>query len=463
MSPQPRAAVELARFIRELSTATVPPDVLERARGCLLYGLGIGLLCMDEAYARVAEAAWQAVDGTTSGPGATAWRSGQRYGTATAAACNTVLMHSRCQEDTYGSAHLGIVVIPTALALIEAGYARPDQLILSLVAGYEAAGALERRLGRSSTALGFRASPLYGALAGAATAARLLSLDEAQTTAALANAAAFAGGTLQAIGDGTDEWRYQMAAATRRGLEAAFLARAGSRATAAALDGTRGFAAAFARTAIDLPLKPGDPWALRTVAFKPYPVCNRNQTVTTLAARIHDSQDLSHIRHVRFRISPFVEHGMLERGPFDSVAGTLMNTYFSCAAALAYGTVSRAMLEVFDDALTHVWIDRIDIQPDEAVPYPSAHADIEYTDGRRDTVVLMRSFADYALPRKEVLALLTRLARESSVDTALLQTLDAFAFDSAHKTIEPALSVFANARTARPSPHQEMVWTPPPR
>lgn len=146
---------------------------------------------------------------------------------------------------------------------------------------------------------------------------------------------------------------------------------------------------------------------------------------------------------------------MLERGPFHSVAGTLMSTYFACAAALAHGTVSRAMLDAFDDEPTQAWIDRIAIEPDEAVPYPSAQADIDYTDGRQETVALMRSFTDYALPRDEVLRLLDRLARESSVDPTPLHRLDAFAFGDLPTTIEPALSAFLRAGTVRPSSHLE--------
>src|SRR5690606_25056991 len=137
-------------------------------------------------------------------------------------------------------------------------------------------GRIEMQLGRHSSALGFRASPLYGTLAAAIAAARAMELSTERTAAALAHAAAFTGGTLQAIAEGTDEWRYQMGSAVRRGLEAAFLARAGALGSARPLEGDLGVANGYARTLLspmDL-----DTWVLPKVAFKLYPVCNRNQT-----------------------------------------------------------------------------------------------------------------------------------------------------------------------------------------
>jgi 2-methylcitrate dehydratase PrpD len=444
----PAAARELAAFVAARGHGNTPSHILERARACLLYGLGIATLTAREPYPAIAEAALCAGEPAATGVcGATVWRSGRRHGVSVAAACNTVLMHSRCQEDTSGSAHIGIVVIPVALALIEAGFARLEDLLPALVAGYEASGAVQRAIGRASTARGFRASPLYGTLAGAATAARLLGLDIDGTEAALANAAAFAGGTLQSIGDGTDEWRYQMAGATRRALEAAFLARAGSRASPRSLDGARGFAAAFADMPLPAPLRPGAPWVLPEVAFKPYPVCNRNQTATLLAARLHRTVDLARVRRVHMRINGFVERGMLERGGFTSVAGTLMSTYFACAAALVHGTVTRPMLDRFDDPLIARWIGKLEITPDDGVPYPSAQATVEFDDGSTRRFDERKVFADYALPRAEVQRLLERLAREQEppADGAGVSAIAAFADDPSPETMRRALAALADA------------------
>jgi hypothetical protein len=178
-------------------------------------------------------------------------------------------------------------------------------------------------------------------------------------------------------------------------------------------------------------------------------VCNRNQTATLLAARLHRELDLSQVECIRIRINTFVEQGMLERGPFHSVAGTLMSTYFGCAAALAHGTVSRPMLEAYDDAAISQWIARLVIEPDDAVAYPSAFAEVVMNNGERLEFAERKTFADYALGRHDVLALLSRLHGESAVDPEVLQSLDAFAFADPHRSTTPVLNAFEQARLSR--------------
>src|SRR5690606_17161206 len=141
--------------------------------------------------------------------------------------------------------------IPLLTALAEARDYPMSRFIPALVAGYEAGGLLEAAYAGRTTPAGLRASPLYGTIAAAAAAARLMELDEERTAAAIANAASFAGGILQSFADGTDEWRYQVGVAARNGLAAAELARAGSVSAPHAIEGSAGFVKAFARTDCD--------------------------------------------------------------------------------------------------------------------------------------------------------------------------------------------------------------------
>jgi len=238
-----------------------------------------------------------------------------------------------------------------------------------------------------------------------------------------------------------------MGGAVRRGLEAALLARAGAVGSTRPLEGELGFAMGHART-LPAPMDPGT-WVLPTVAFKLYPVCNRNQTAALLAANIHRSIAADRIRAIRIRISPNVLAGMLERGPFQRLGQTLMSTYFSCATALAAGTITLEALTDFDNAAIRGLIDRMTIETDPSVPYPSASAEVETVDGRRLEFAERKTFEDYSFTRDQINALLERLAHETGRPVSAMRELDGYAYGSAIDSADPVLRAYATARGAR--------------
>ena len=450
VDPALAATARAARFVAALDAATIPADVAEKARCCILYGFGIGMLCLDQDTARVAERAARALDGAPGPRGATALVSGERASVSAAACANAVLLHSRCQEDTSGTAHLGVVTLSVALALIEAGLADGVDFLPAIVAGYEVGGTLEAALGRDSMKGGHRASAIYGAVAAAATAARLLRLAPAQIDAALANALGFAGGTLQSIPEGSDEWRYQVGTAVRNGLFAASLAQQGSVSARAAIEGPQGFALSFARRPVDPgALTFGAPWRILDVTFKPYPVCAHNQPVALVGAQVHARVPAANIRALTLRLNPYVVPGMLERGPFTRVPETLMSSAFCCATACLTGSVSMASLSAFDDPAVKSLMDRIAIELDDAVPFPSAVAEIETRDGEKIVLREQRRFCDYSLDRPAVVAQLQRLAAEEGISTNAVHVLERFAFGPVAGDAALVAQAYAAARERR--------------
>jgi len=77
---------------------------------------------------------------------------------------NGVMFHSRGQEDTHGTMHIGTTVIPTALAVAEWKKSSGKDLLAAIIAGYEVAAAIGKELTPLTTPRGFRASPIYGSL-----------------------------------------------------------------------------------------------------------------------------------------------------------------------------------------------------------------------------------------------------------------------------------------------------------
>ncbi|GGP13387.1 hypothetical protein GCM10012278_64950 [Nonomuraea glycinis] len=175
------------------------------------------------------------------------------------------------------------VVVPAAL-LTAAREGRDGAAVVDAVlAGYEAVVEAGLRFGGSALYAAWWPTALFGALGSAAAAASVLGLDEERTRTALALAAAGLGGLLTA--DEFGEGHYLLAGrAAADGVDAAYLARAGARASLTLLDGPA--TAALGRAAGPESAREGV--HLERCAFKAYP-CARPlhavvAAVTQLAA-----------------------------------------------------------------------------------------------------------------------------------------------------------------------------------
>lgn len=437
----------IARFIHALDLDQVPAEVAEKTRVCLLNGYGIGLGCHDTPYAPVAREAALALDGEVPN-GATLLGDGRRTTVAGACLANSALFHGRAQEDTCGAAHLGTVMIPLLTALAEARGYPLSRLLPALLAGYEAGGLLEQAYAGKTTPGGFRASPMYGTVAAAVAAGRMIGLSEQQLAAALANAASFSGGILQSFTDGTDEWRYQVGVAARVGLVAAELARAGSVSAPYAIEGPAGFVRAFTKGDCDaaaLVSGLGKDWAVLRVTFKPYPVCAFNQTPVIAVLALREKLAGAAIKAVRVRMNPYETGyaGMDAVGPFKSISGTLMSIPFCVAVTLLYGVPDMRRMLTYDDPTVNGLIPRIKLVPDETVPTLCSKIEVETTDGRTLLQDQRMTFADYSFDRGGVSALIRRIGREQAVPQAAYDRLEAFVDRLPEAEIGEVLAAFA--------------------
>jgi len=126
-----------------------------------------------------------------------------------------------------------------------------------------------------------------------------------------------------------------------------------------------------------------------------------------------------------------------------------MSTYFSCAAALATGTITLGTLTDFDNAQIRALIDRMTIDTDPSVPYPSASAEVETMDGQRLTFTERKTSEDYSFTREQINALLEHLARETGKPASAMRALDSYAYGATIDSVEPVLQAYASARSTR--------------
>jgi 2-methylcitrate dehydratase PrpD len=419
-----------ASFIHQLDIRRMPPEVVEKARVCLLNGYGMGLNGHDTPYAPAARTAALAMDGEQR-DGATLLGDGRRTSVGGACLANSALFHGRAQEDTCGAAHFGTILIPLLTALTERRDYPIERLIPALVAGYEAGGLLEKAYAGFTTPAGLRASGVYGAVAASAAAGKIMGLDERRLAASLANAASFSGGLLQSFAEGTDEWRYQVGVVGKIGWLAAELARAGSVSAVRAFEGKSGFVRAFARIDCDvdaLASMLGHDWAILRVTFKPFPVCAFNQTPVTAALALREKLGNAGLRAVRVRMNPYETGyaGMDAVGPFDSVSGTLMSIPFCIAATLLYGVPDMKRMTTYDDPKINELIGRIQLISDPDVRTLSAVIEADTTEGRMVVQNQPMTTKDFAYDRQTVSKLIRRIGTEQDVPTAAFDRIETF-------------------------------------
>ncbi|MFA7388398.1 MAG: MmgE/PrpD family protein, partial [Thiohalobacteraceae bacterium] len=440
---------DLARFTSRLAPANIPQPIRQKAHACLLNGYGIamaGLATPYEPVARAAALSMYAQPGETTLLG-----SGETSSVTGAVLANGALFHGRGQEDTCGAAHLGAVMIPLLMALIESGRGRLDDLIPALVAGYETGGLLEELLAGDTTPKGFRATTIYGVSAAAAAVARLYGLDAERTSAALGNAVSFSGGLLQCFVEGTDEWRYQVGITAQAGWSAAELARAGSASLRDGYEGARGMARAFGGRGLDAEAaraRIGHDWQTLRVAFKPYPVCAFNQTPVTAALALRDKLNGRRIENAVVRMNPYEcgYAGMDSKGPFSTIGGTLMSIPFCIAQTLLRGAPSMAMMTDYHDREINALVERVDLKADDDVPTLCCRIELRLEDGGTLTEICDMTPADYAWSFDDLRGRLQRTAAQEGLPSECIDEVATFCADPAGVGVAALHAAFDTAR-----------------
>lgn len=449
-------AAAFARFTASLELDGLPPQVLEKARTCVLNGYGIALGSHTTPFHSVAAAAALSMDGPQA-QGATLLGSGQRSTVPGAALANAALFHGRAQEDTCGVAHFGAILLPLLTALVEQGQGQIRDFLPALIAGYEVGGALESAYSAQTTAAGLRATPLYGTVAAAAATARLWRLDADRTAAALANAASFAGGILQSFGDGTDEWRYQVGIAARNGLAAASLAAQGSVSAQQAFEGKSGFVRGFVRTDCDaqaIAAGLGRDWSILKVTFKPYPVCALNQTPVRAALALRDQlgDGLAGVTQLRACLNPTVVGyaGMDSQGPFSSISGTLMSVQFCLATTLLHGAPTIAHMRRFDDPEVASLMSRITLHADPGLGLLACRLELVRENAAEPLVVALDTdHTEYSYDWDGVSRLVRTIGAETGVAPAAYDRIESFARALPDASLDDVLAAFREIQKAR--------------
>lgn len=274
----PNRTEELARFAAGFPSAEIPQEVRDRAL-TLLIDL-VGSIVRAVADSELSPSLVRAVDrvGLSGEARCTVFGMARRYGPAAAALLNGALGHSLDYDDTHArsSLHPSAPVVPAALAAAEVTGASGAALLDAVVIGYEVCCRLGNALDPAAHyARGFHPTATAGVFGACAAAGRLLALDEDRMVAAFGVAASQASGSLQFLENGAWNKPYQVGEAAMKGLLAATLAAEGFKGAIDAVDGRRGFLAAYSdETRPELATAGlGHTWETMRIGVKPYPSC----------------------------------------------------------------------------------------------------------------------------------------------------------------------------------------------
>jgi 2-methylcitrate dehydratase PrpD len=307
--------------------------------------------------------------GRTSSPGAIVERTtreapggpctvvgaGMRRGAGAAALANGVAAHADDFDDMGGYGHPSAPIVPALLAAIEleAAEGRPvtgAEAAIAYATGFELGVALCSTGGYDQYERCFHSTPVFGALAAACAASRVLGLDAERTAAAVALAASSGAGLGRS--SGTMVKPLHAGSGARSGLLAALAARSGATAPSEVFEARGGFMAAFfGHRALDLEGiadRLGAPFRVAdTVFIKRFPCCGSNHSALSAIERIIEDHDVQ-----PDEIDEVIVHGMLETSPVlrFPVPETGTSAKFSIQYVLATMLARRAVgLDDFRD------------------------------------------------------------------------------------------------------------------
>ena len=343
------ATEKLAEFAVNLQWEDIPKEVQENAKLRILDIVGLSLGSIPTDYYRIVLKMAKAMGGS---PDSTIVGEGIKFPPALAALVNGTAAHGLDFDDTHTRAivHASACVVPTAMAVAEAGHKNGKDLITAAVAGYETIVRLGAAAPGAFHARGFHATSIAGTFATALVAGKLLNFTSEQIVNAMGIAGSQASGLLEFLEDGSWVKRIHAGWAAHSGIIAADLAGYGMSGPKTILEGKFG----LYRTHVDheafdagvLSDGLGSRWETPEICFKPYPACHLMHACLDCVAELKREHQLSteDIKEVLCRvpqeIAPIIcEPETVKLAPRSEYEGKF-SLQFSAAALLVTGKVN---------------------------------------------------------------------------------------------------------------------------
>lgn len=290
------ATMQLAEFVGNLSYDDLPENVRIKAKLCILDSIGCALGASNHPDIETLVQTLRDFGGVGS---STAWGQEESLSLGMAVLANSSMAHTLDFDDFHNMAkvHSGAIIIPAVLTMAETLGASEEEVICSVVAGYEvmlrvamALDAMAHRL------LGWHGTAICGTFGAAAAVGKLLGLNGYWIANAFGTAGTQSGGLWAFTEDGAMTKKFHAGRAAWSGTLAALMSKRGFTGATRifeAKDG--GFLQAFSdnphyeRLTQDL----GSKWEILDVGFKPYACCRTVQPAIQAAIDIRQKYKLT--------------------------------------------------------------------------------------------------------------------------------------------------------------------------
>ena len=333
------ATETVAKWIGDTSYEDIPPDAIRVAKESCFDCLGVILAGSVQPVGQIIQKYVQEQGGSRE---ATVLSVGLKTTVANAALANGTTGHALDYDDFGGFGHPTVVIFPPLLALGEKLGASGRDVLEGFVIGFEVALAVYSTTHYNQIKRGFHSTPTFGRLAGAVACAKLMKMDQRQTTTALAIAGSMASGLIHNFGTMTKPLYAGLA--SRDGVMAAQLASMGVTAGDRILEHPLGFVRTFCGEGIwdlnGMAANLGKPFKTQdSLMIKKYPCCGANHSLldSLLGLMREHKVDYKDVERVEVEQSP-TSVVMFYMNPKDELQGKFSALY-NTAAALVDGDI----------------------------------------------------------------------------------------------------------------------------
>ena len=428
---------QLCEAIGEMDFESLPRDVVEEAKLCLLDWLGVTLGGAREPLTRILMEITSSVGGEKQ---ASIIGHSHKDSVLNAALINGSASHALDFDDVHFQmmGHPTVPVMPALLALAESRNANGRDFLTAFIAGFEA----ECRIGSSVLPFhyqqGWHATSTLGRFGAAAACSKLLGLDTKRMNHSIGLAGTQAAGLKQVFG--TMAKPFHAGKAAMDGLLAAMLAEKGFTCSDDILAGETGFCRVFSPHSDTemITWDFGKDYAIRNVIFKRHASCFETHPTIDAALDLRGKVSLEDVEEVRVQAMPVALEIAGKPKPRTGLEGKFSLAY--CAAlALADGETSEEYFtdeKVLSERLVSLR-EKVNVHANEDFGLTQAEVVVRTTGGRElkaradtleigsdkerrkaDLIRKFRSFADRLLPggrTDSILQFVDGLEKESDV------------------------------------------------
>jgi 2-methylcitrate dehydratase PrpD len=349
-------ASRLARWVTGLRYEDLSPEAVFHAKRCMLDTLGVQIRGSTLPWIQPVYRYVRSLGGRDE---ATVTYHGDRLSAPYAAYANSTFSYS-CElqhHGSFGSAHTGVIVVPTVQALGEMLCSTGQEMVTAMVAGYEVQGRLGATLFKPVFKRHFHPQGVFGVFSAAAAAGKLLRLDEEQQAHAFAIAGSHASAILEYDQAGGEVKRIHGAIALRSGIQAACMAKEGLTGPLTVFEGQRGIFASFGGGESDPELlfsNIGQPFCITQCRFRIYP------TIGSCHNALDIVNDLIEEHPFSFRDIEKIRIGMRELSVMHVTSISRPHDVISAQASLGFSLGARLVkgsndLEMYIDP--DIWRD----------------------------------------------------------------------------------------------------------